>query len=411
METDRSRIISYQRCPRERFLAYHHLGGLQRTRKSLPLQFGSAFHEGAEALLTAPGVEIAVSRAKVFLNDTFDAHSIAFDGEQPADVAAAMAYGREEQLALAEALLRAWWVHEGAAFLEQFEVIEVEREGRAELTQMRVNPRTHGNITTFDVDSLTLMFRPDALVRERASGDLYVVSWKTCATFGKRNVDQARHDMQSMSEVWGVEATHEGVVKVEGVLYKWVVKGRRSLDRYDNLYKQNSPLIYGWVKRGDTPEMDEWSWAYDFEKEDGSGVSRLGKGWRKVPIWREYEGGIRGWIDDLHRQSIFPRHLNALEQTFPVSTPVERRVDEVESWKRQVVAQEQQIGIALQELSQYPTPPVELVDELFPQYTHSCHSYSGCQFLPICWEGAPAEPGELYQIRLANHPEKGDEND
>ena len=25
--------------------------------------------------------------------------------------------------------------------------------------------------------------------------------------FGKRNTDQARHDMQSMSEVWGLEAT------------------------------------------------------------------------------------------------------------------------------------------------------------------------------------------------------------
>jgi hypothetical protein len=221
--------------------------------------------------------------------------------------------------------------------------------------------------------------------------------------------------MQSMSEVFGVEATSlvpgDGPFKVEGVLYKWICKGRRSLDKWDGLYKQSSPLIYGWVKRGDTPEMDEWSWSYEFEKEDGSGVSRLGKGWRKVPIWREYEGGVKAWINDLHLRHIFPRHLSALEQTFPVSTPVERRVDEVESWKRQVVAQEQQIGIALQELSQYPTPPVEIVDELFPQYTHSCHSYSGCQFLPICWEGAPAEPGELYQIRSANHPEKGDENE
>src|SRR5215472_14355681 len=53
-------------------------------------------------------------------------------------------------------------------------------------------------------NGLTLMFRPDALVREKASGDLYVISWKTCSTFGKRNELQARHDMQSMSEIWGL---------------------------------------------------------------------------------------------------------------------------------------------------------------------------------------------------------------
>ena len=47
MDTDRSRIIAHQRCPRERYLAYHLNGvGIQRIRKSLPLQFGSAFHEG-----------------------------------------------------------------------------------------------------------------------------------------------------------------------------------------------------------------------------------------------------------------------------------------------------------------------------------------------------------------------------
>jgi len=426
METDRSRIIAFQRCPRERWLSYHiHNTGLQRTRKSLPLQFGSAFHEGAEILLLGPdlskhprdhvhlwGMDIcdaAVERAYNFLDEQFDAHAVGFDGEQPANIEGALAYGREEQMALAEALLRGWWVYEGAEFLEQFEVVECEREGRADLAS-----------------DLTLMFRPDALVREKSSGDLYVISWKTCATFGKRNELQARHDMQSMSEVWGVQQTRAeelhrlfgGVSdtyrhRIEGVIYKWIVKGKRSLDRWDGLYKQNSPLIYGWVKRA-TGEPDEWSWAYEWEREDGSGSARLGKGWRKVPIWREYEGGVKAWIDDLHHRRVFPRHLSALSAVFPVQTPVERRADEVESWRTQVVQQELEIADKLEQLRPYlliGEPPKELLDKLFPQYTHSCHSFLGCAFLGSCWEGAPAEPGELYQIRTANHPEKGDDND
>src|SRR5215472_9078274 len=161
IEIDRSRIIEFQKCPRARYLAYHHLGtGLQRTRKSLPLQFGSAFHEGAEHLLQG-NVEEAVLRAFLFLEQALNGGT-SFDGEEPKNVEDAMRYGREEQMALVEALLRGWHLYEGKEFLEQFEVISVEEEGRAELTE-----------------GLTLMFRPDAVVRERATGDCFVISWKT----------------------------------------------------------------------------------------------------------------------------------------------------------------------------------------------------------------------------------------
>ena len=186
METDRTSIITYQRCPRERWLSRHvNSKGLQRTRKSLPLAFGSAFHEGAEHLLSGD-IIAAVARAMDYMQTEFAKSTVSFDGEAPDDAQKAMIYGMDEQMALAEALLRGWWAFEGKDFLRQYEVIEVEKEGRAEMA-----------------DDLTLMFRPDALVRELATGDLYVISWKTCATFGKRNMDQARTDMQSISEVWG----------------------------------------------------------------------------------------------------------------------------------------------------------------------------------------------------------------
>ena len=185
---------------------------------------------------------------------------------------------------------------------------------------------------------------PDALVRDRESGDLYVVSWKTCATFGKRNTDQARHDMQSISEVWGWQQSHKlrevaeidpWDVRVEGVLYKWIVKGRRSLDKWDNLYKQGSHLIYGWLKL-DTAnsEFPEWSWSYDWQDEEGKS-RKLGKGWQKKSIWNNYPGGIKAWVEGLAKQEIFPRTADALAEVFPQAMPVERHQKDVESWMRQ----------------------------------------------------------------------------
>lgn len=405
-ETDRTSILTYQRCPREYWYSRHAGGkGLQKKSKGLALSFGSAFHEGSEELLSQNGIEKAVERAYGFLAEQFAARAVSFDNETPDDIQKAMEYGQEEQMALAEGLLRGWWAYEGEAFLENFAVIEVEQEGRAQLA-----------------DDLVLMFRPDALVRDKQSGDLYVISWKTCATFQKRNIDQAKHDMQSISEVWGWRESKwtEGNIRnarivpgIEGVLYKWIVKGQRRKDNWDGLYKQSSHLIYGWKKLGNGGgDEAEWSWAYDFEKEDGSGSSRLGKGWKKVPIWREYPGGVKQWIEDLSTNQIFPRHIDALQAIFPQSLPVERRKDEVESWVRQTVAQEMRIEESLTKVEFVGNTGASVdsaLDRHFPQHTNSCHSYSGCSFIPICWENAPAEVGELYQIRSANHPEKGDD--
>ena len=434
METDRSRIIAYQRCPRERYLAYHLNGvGIQRIRKSLPLSFGAAFHQGTETLLRGMSIDGAVVDALTFLHGEFADHAISFDNEQPADVELAMRYGQEEQMALAEGLLRAWWAFEGEAFLETFEVVEVEREGRATLQRSRthreaLNPDDDNSIdiddgrwiNVQDSDDLVLMFRPDALVRDRESGDYFVISWKTCATFGKRNTDQARHDMQSISEVWGWQQSHKlrevaeidpWDVRVEGVLYKWIVKGRRSLDKWDNLYKQGSHLIYGWLKL-DTAnsEFPEWSWSYDWQDEEGKS-RKLGKGWQKKSIWNNYPGGVKAWVDGLAKQEIFPRTADALAEVFPQAMPVERHQSDVNHWLEQVKAQELGIQHSLSILPDDPQEREIALDVLFPQYTHSCHSYSGCSFIPICWEGVPAQAGELYQIRSANHPESGGDDE
>ena len=390
-EFDRSRAISFQTCPRKRFYEFHHLGkGLQRKSKGLPLTFGAAFHAGAEELLHGD-VETACYRGMKYLVDAFRDRTVGLDGETFSDEA--WKYSAEEQVALVEALTRAWGLARLPEFLETFDVIEVEREGRANLT-----------------NDLVLLYRPDALVREKLSGDHYVVSWKSTSYYSKRTLDAARVDMQSMSEVWGRLNDENPPPSIEGVLYLFITKGQRKLDKWDGLYKQQSKLIYGWAKV-DTlkSEFPEWSWSYSWPKEDGSGESKLGKGWKLLPIWRDYPGGVKQWVQDLHEQTVFPRHINALDEVFPQSLPVERRKDEVQRWKRQIQGQETRIANWIAEFDGGPTSEIAL-DYTFPQTTSNCYTYnSPCAFLDVCFNNVPAEPGELYQIRQSNHPEKGDE--
>ena len=179
--TSRTEILDYQRCPRMAWYKRFFGGtGISKKRTSLALQFGSAFHHGAERLL-AGDVEGAVATAHLYLNLAFSNETI--DIEQTE-----IAYAIGEQKAIVEGLIRGWWAHEGERFLRDFEVIEVEQEGEAELAP-----------------NMVLQFRPDALVRERLSGDLYIVSWKTASTFGPWTMNQCQTDVQSMSEVWGWE--------------------------------------------------------------------------------------------------------------------------------------------------------------------------------------------------------------
>ena len=284
-------------------------------------------------------------------------------------------------------------------------------------------------------EPMALMFRPDALVRERSTGDLYIVSWKTCATFGQMTLRQCRTDMQSMSEVWGreqgdaVEAANADQwgkqMRIEGVLYKFCCKGKRTKDDWDGLYKQDSPLIYGWHKLGTSGEEAEWSWAYrwsdpaEINIKTGKAVGHtLGKGWQKKPIWRDYPGGVRAWIEGLAKQEIFPRYANALVAAFPSALPVSRRADEIERWKRQIVGQELRVNddlVRIEAGAVSDDDKAAMLDTYFPQHTSRCEDYSGCPMFDVCWTPAVAmDPigSGLYQIRTnPNHPEGGNDGE
>ncbi len=280
--TDRSRVISWQRCNRARYLNYHQDGvGIQPSKTPLPLAVGGAVHAGLEVLLRdgqaflnahpsaaqpvefgtggwstieekavaaavadlaehrgALELDLAESTAQSDAAATQDANaqfaqqlagSIGMTVEeaglalQPADPSARAREWDEwlwsEQSALVEGMVRAYARRRLRPLLEEFEVLEVEREGEWLLSVqphcIHTDENDHqacgrcgfGPQVNADFDApcyeLWFMSRPDALLRSRSDNSLYLLSYKTAATWDVRKARDAERDMQGLSE--GIE--------------------------------------------------------------------------------------------------------------------------------------------------------------------------------------------------------------
>jgi hypothetical protein len=223
--TDRSRYITAERCKRRRWYEYHEGGlGIRSASMPLPLAVGGSVHVGLAALLSGATEEDAVAAALL----DFAQYTPALEldsGEQAAFAPPAAgedpelagmvlaskgrfdAYLVNEQTALVEAMVRAYARRRLRPLLEQYEVLEVEREGSwtlheehgpEDFTKMgdgeRIYPRSW---------QLMFMSRPDALLLDRASRQLYLLSFKTTGGWDVCKARDIEHDMQGLSE--GIE--------------------------------------------------------------------------------------------------------------------------------------------------------------------------------------------------------------
>src|SRR5215831_10633658 len=406
---DRSRVETEQRCPRRRLLEYHVGGtGISPVKKSLPLAVGGAVHVGLEVLLRegqalvdkANGdVDLAFSQrgwvqdieehaVAAALTD-FAEHAGAL--ELDANEAAAMqeteesrrqkaemlaqarelgmsveglgldreqAVGRferwlyEEQSALVEGLVRAYARRKLRLLLEQFEVLEVEREGEWKLSQWQWGPYSDSPHKSDDHNvELWFMSRPDALLRERQTNELYLLSFKTTSGWDVRRAKSAERDMQGLSEGVEVERRlgewwqliHAMVMPQEGnppkdavsptmfrflrdlqepprihaIRYEYLLKGERWEDKELSaqlgmtVRTQRSHLIRQYVahsvpKKGDGGySVGDVCWSWDFTRPEDSSKSKLSaSNWHSQGVWDLEGGGVREWIDKLDRSEM-----------------------------------------------------------------------------------------------------------
>ena len=446
---DRSRVLTFQSCPRKRYLEYEiqtggEVGGVRPVRLDMNLILGSTFHAGIEKLLHAAMVGFSVSETAI--NYAID-YALSGGGDWTGfwpsvksmglqlDSTEDASYVYYEQAALAEALIRGYAAFVLPQLLERFQVVDVERE----------------EVGTFTSADYVLKFgaRVDGILLEKDTLNIYVLSLKTSKEWGKRDDDSARHDMQGLSECRVVEqrlqlwhaACEEhgsrvltgelsvGVPKwfwdrfvaggpplVTGVKMEFALKGRReNSPKGSGTYKYNNPLIRPWKKADDLGGAG-YAISYEFTDPMG-GNHRLGKGWNRVNIWEDM--GVKKWIEYVgsHEiQGFAPG--TALMNQFVLPVEYFRNAEDMDRWERQVVAQERRIAQAHKEISlgavggviKLPKTPQTFeaaLDEHFPMHTKACDWPTKCSFQEVCFGPAAYlhDPiaSQLYQIRVPNH--------
>jgi hypothetical protein len=396
--TDRSRIESFQRCNRLRWLEYHQSGmGLTPARKPLPLAVGGAVHVGLEALLREGQQEYDLflrvpveGQTAVVFSMGLEEHAVAAaitdlaqyrnalavdPNEQaamlaPTDLTQQMAataselgvelddptlkalydtqangrsqfdeYLWKEQSALVEGLVRAYARRRLRPLLEEFEVLEVEREGTWELASWKSNdPQTLDDPVLSD-HSIVFCSRPDALLRSRSDNSLYLMSFKTAASWDRRKELDAQHDMQGLSEGveverrltdwWQLIHDYSGQLyendkvtpisqamvdylsalpappRILGIRYEYMLKGERWRDKELSarfgfeVRSQKSHLIRRYVARGTAAKgsafnLGDECWSYDYIKEDGGATNLYYGHWKPEAV-----DNVKRWIDRL----------------------------------------------------------------------------------------------------------------
>jgi len=504
IKTDRSRIEVYQHCKRRRWHEYHEAGiGIRPKRYPLPLAVGGSVHVGfAHLLENAMGIPMAelwiqkaednavalaledfgqyASALQVDLSEqvamggdpkTIESQLMKSLGQESSDehieklaqireqsLSSFDQYLFEEQSALVEGLVRAYARRRLKPLLEQFEVLEVEREGMWRLASIGPNGENHtgvGEGYSYPQDTeLWFMSRPDALILERSSRNLYILSYKTAASWDIRKDRDATRDMQGLSEgveiekrlgeawkwikerhaagevAYSLNETMQGGIskrvaeflrdspappRILGIRYEYVLKGDRWLDKELtqelglDVRAQRSPLVRAYLNPGMASGDEQWNCSWDYVKEGGEVSKLYWKSWRATPVFKHMP--IKSWIDALDKsvetigeegrvlgwnspaQSTGYLKTHPLDDIFIPPIVVYRNDDELRDWIEQVEAQEIQIAEHVDLVSHAADDATRrhLLNVYFPQTRRACEYPTTCPFA-----ATPTAPGPCF---------------
>jgi hypothetical protein len=396
-----------------------------------------------------------------------------------ADQAAGMDdYLRGELAAQVEGMVRAYARRRLRPLLEQFEVMEVEREGEWKLGEVGSvdgfcdfsdggfcwHCRRNINDVSFEDESkscpasaeLWFMSRHDALLRERSTNFLYLLSFKTAGQWDRRKEQEAQIDMQGLSEAvdvdnrlslawykihadtqptedWDINNVADDNVqrwlmtlpsppRILGVRYEYLLKGPRRQDKKDaempGRYVADTPLIRAYKQDGITSDDRRWAHSYDWFNLAGQGKRLDYRSWKKAPVWKSMP--IAKWIDMLDAGLVQPEAYDAnghpvdvLAEQFVEPVTVFRNDDDLRDMLEQMEAQEVKVAVdvaRVQAVADDAAAKRSALNRLFPQNRRSCVYPGKCSSFELCYGSQtlredPIGSG-LYQIRSVNHPQE-----
>ena len=319
-EVSRSALETFLNCRRKGYLQYLYRGKGYTGGKAPELVIGLIVHRGLEFLFRTMGdLTVALTEADKEFSDQMAGSTITADWK--------------ECHQLARALIIGWFKARWKDFNAEFEVISIEEEVRAVLAP-----------------NITLTARADLVVRQRLTGQVFVINWKTA---GDKKDFSLKWDeeVQAWTEVLAIQ-DHLGE-EVSGCIFEGLYKGGISTAA---AYKgrSNSPLVRG------------------FQHSDGriSWESETGKDWRRTDPSSQ-SGGLEAWID------LLP--LEIVQAQFMRSPPIFKNDDVVRGWLAQIVRLVSDIQRMLE-----PDVPE---DDRLAFFTQSFgHFRCGrCPFKPICF--------------------------
>src|SRR6185369_11645851 len=348
-----------------------------------------------------------------------------------------------EQRALVEVMVRAYARRRLQPLLEEFEVLEVEREGEWLLHETAEFYPSGTKVPHRERWQLWWMSRPDALLRHRITNDLHIMSFKTTGAWDHRKEKDALRDMQGLSEgveierrlgewwdglkecqeipltpVWQYLRTLESRPRIAAIRYEYLLKGERWKDKglSEKLgldaRSQNTPLLQPYKKIGITAGDDQYGWKYEYQDAGGSNRRLDYRSWKKTYIWEAMS--LREWIDMLDRGDVQPDAGDALAAQFVAPMTVYRNEDDLRDWIESTEHQEVEV-VKHAELVQISTDADEkrsLLNRYFPMTRTACEYPGTCSFIHLCYGSEdirrdPVGSGK-YVVRVPNHPqEKG----
>ena len=421
--TTQSKAKATDKCMRYRWWAYEAPAGEARgwelKRLVLPLATGQWCHviaqelfeqqlrpeeviaaarEGYVAQVRAQGLELGLQLDGAVAEEQFLERTI------------------QEQAALIEAFGWAFLRVRLPRLLDEYEVLDVERE----------------EVTLLSGD-VALQSRCDAVLKRKADQRVFVYNLKTAKDpHRKQWQDQWLYDQQMMTETLAVErrlgervygVVVDGFDKGERVTcwwwnYKELREGfsKAPAEGAEKWQRQRSKLLYCYksdVVPG-SPPLYDW---------DGTGKGNS-KGWGLVPVWLEqFDPSTRGlhiagttgctpmeyWINWLP--------VEVVESAWATLPPITRLDEHVAARVRQLVTQEREIAVKANEMRAginriaYSTDCGSswkvVQDKLDSHFSQSSgFQCQFCDFRRVCWEELrPEDAPELYQPRRDNHAE------
>lgn len=417
--TSRTAVLTYQDCPRKRYLQFHAKGsGISGTKLNLDIFIGTIFHRGMQNLLEHARVEHSGDTRLIkrsCINESIEVARTLFwkmleesNGlASKKDDYTPYEYKVEEAWALCEALIRGYAIWRLPTFGEQFEVLEVENE--------EIYPLA---------DSIIFQAKADGLLRSRYNNELYVLSYKTAKDFPDVTMRNILHDMQGMSEIAAINyRLNKGYqlylnpqtpnkvlesqfskaiiihfmkcktlqlkeINCHAVQYEYALKGKYNQDPYNSgMYKWQTPFLHPWKNEGVQNIFSGKTRGMDYKWKPGKG--RQPKEWEKIDIWAENQVGVEAWLDMLITGQIQPEEGNPFQWYFISPDAVIRSAEEIEEWRISTSVQEQTILSSLRYVENFEGEDYNVkLAKGFPKHTNRCHDYYGhdCPFVPICHE-------------------------